>query len=282
MIPFILKTPATKIFLYEHYVKGVAYIEYYPHFMMFMKVLFFFIYSLIPFVLTRKYSKMVREFYSTIDNVKIVKMYVISIAYLLSSVVLIHIFYGYLTGPSFIRPDIPYFFYYFLVLPVILTAVFAITDRNFLKCEISTVSLLSDDGEEETENEDENAEKPQKYAKNKMPDEMADAAAKQLIEIMKEKKPFIDSNLTLVDLAKMIHIRPYHLSQLINSRFDENFYVFVNSARIKYAAELLKDPAHKEKSILEIAYEAGFNSKSAFNTYFRNIMGETPSNFRKK
>jgi len=99
---------------------------------------------------------------------------------------------------------------------------------------------------------------------------------------MAEKNPFTDSNLTLVDLAEMIHIRPYHLSQLINSRTGDNFYVFINSARIKYAAGLFKDPEYNEKSILEIAYMSGFNSKSAFNTYFKNILGETPSNFRKR
>ncbi|MCK5809043.1 AraC family transcriptional regulator, partial [bacterium] len=60
----------------------------------------------------------------------------------------------------------------------------------------------------------------------------------------------------------------------------ENFYVYINTARIKYAVELMKNKANHKKSILEIAYESGFNSKSAFNTYFKNIIGATPHKFR--
>jgi len=280
MIPFMMKTPATKIFLYEHYVKGVAYIEYYPHFMMFMKVFFFSVYSIIPLALTYIYKKRVMGFYSTIDNGKIIKLYIVSWAYILSSIYLIYIFYGYLTGPSFLRPDIPYSFIYPMAGLIFSTAFFALTDPDFLKCSISVSTLIFDaETGEDAENTDKSTEK---YQKNKIPDELAQKAFELLKEIMAEKTPFTDSNLTLVDLAEMIHIRPYHLSQLINSRTGDNFYVFINSARIKYAAELLKDPSHKEKSILEIIYMSGFNSKSAFNTYFKNIMGETPSNFRKK
>jgi YesN/AraC family two-component response regulator len=160
----------------------------------------------------------------------------------------------------------------------------AITDLSFLRPSLSIHDLIFEDEPAEKTGSEEKTEvsTAEKYQKNKMPDELAQKAFELLKEVMAEKNPFTDSNLTLVDLAEMIHIRPYHLSQLINSRTGDNFYVFINSARIKYAAELLKDPVHKEKSILEIIYMSGFNSKSAFNTYFKNIMGETPSNFRKK
>jgi AraC-like DNA-binding protein len=77
-------------------------------------------------------------------------------------------------------------------------------------------------------------------------------------------------------------MKPHHLSQILNGIIGENFYVYINSARIKYAVDLMKDNDNKDKSILEIAYQSGFNSKSAFNTYFKNIMGQTPSKFRKK
>jgi AraC-like DNA-binding protein len=85
-----------------------------------------------------------------------------------------------------------------------------------------------------------------------------------------------------VNLAEMVHIKPHHLSQILNGIIGENFYVYINTARTNYAAELMQEDRSKNKSILEIAYESGFNSKSAFNTYFKNIMGETPSRFRRK
>jgi AraC-like DNA-binding protein len=284
MTPFIFKTPATKIFLYEHYVKGVAYIEYYPHAMMFLTVIFFLMYSVLPLALTYKYKKTVMGFYSTIDTRKILKLYLFSALYIICAIYLTFVFHGYLTGPSFIRPDIPFHFLYFLAAIIFPFTFMAITDLSFLRPSLSIHDLIFEDEPAEKTDSEEKTEvsTAEKYQKNKMPDELAQKAFELLKEVMAEKNPFTDSNLTLVDLAEMIHIRPYHLSQLINSRTGDNFYVFINSARIKYAAELLKDPVHKEKSILEIIYMSGFNSKSAFNTYFKNIMGETPSNFRKK
>jgi AraC-like DNA-binding protein len=59
------------------------------------------------------------------------------------------------------------------------------------------------------------------------------------------------------------------------------FQEFLNSYRIKAAESMLLDPAAGDRSILEIAYEAGFNSKSAFNAAFRRHRGMTPSDFRK-
>jgi len=276
MIPFFIKTGATKIFLYEHYVKGVAYLEFYPHFMLFSKMFFFTLYSLSPVFLVAKYRKSVTSFYSTIDREKMLKLFALSIYCIALSLYLIYKFYWYITGPSFIRPDIPYSFLYYFGAFLIMTAFFALTDTSFFKCSISTEHLLFEK-EQNAQNDDDD----EKYKKNKLPDDIAESGLKLLKKVMAEEKPFTDSNLTLPDLAKIIHLKPYHLSQLINSRIGENFYVFINSARIKYAAELLKNPEHKEKSILEIAYMSGFNSKSAFNTYFKTIMGKTPSNFKR-
>jgi AraC-like DNA-binding protein len=279
MIPFFLKTGATKIFLYEHYVKGIAYLEFFPHFMLFAKMFFFAVYSIVPILLVMKYKKTVTSFYSTIDTGKILKLYALSIYAIGLSLYLGYKFYWYITGPSFVRPDIPYHFLYYLGGFLLVMAFLTIHDTSFLKCTISTPDLIFDIDDDDKGEVDGNDEK---YRKNKLPDDIAKNSLKLLEKVMAEEKPFTDSNLTLPDLAKMVHLKPYHLSQLINSRIGENFYVFINSARIKYAAELLKDPEHKEKSILEIAYMSGFNSKSAFNTYFKNITGKTPSNFKNK
>lgn len=284
IVPFAVKSGATKIFLYEHYVKGVAYIEYLPHFMMFMKVLFFSIYTLAPIVLILKHRRAMMEFYSTIDTVKIFKLFIVAVLYVLSAVFLIYLFIGYLTGPAFLRPDIPVYFVYMLGIPIFLLVFFGMTDEDFFECQSSTADLIDDETEE---NDPEDAVKDDneddgKYQKNKIPEELAANGLKMLKEVMDEKKPFTDSNLTLVNLAKMVHIKPHHLSQILNGIIGENFYVYINTARIKYASELMKDESGRDKSILEIAYESGFNSKSAFNTYFKNIMGQTPSRFRKK
>lgn len=283
MMPFFLKTGATKIFLYEHYVKSVAYVEFFPHLMMFLKVILFMIYAIMPMMFVLKFKKIVVSFYSTVDTVKLLKQQIIAVSYFICSLLLVYYLSGYIQGPDFIRPDIPQTFFYPLAGVFFMTAFFSLSDPDFLKCTVSTADLKF---EKETIGEPENTGNSEnddpKYRKNRMPEDMAQRSLDDLKELMIEKKPFTDSSLTLVDLAGMLHIRPYHLSQLINSRLGENFYVLINTARVKYAADLMKDPANSNKSILEIAYLSGFNSKSAFNAYFKEIFNETPGKFRKK
>lgn len=279
IIHFIVKRGATKIFLYEHYVNGVVYIEYFPHFMMFMKVFFFALYSLAPLVLVFKYRRVVMEFYSTVDTVRISQLLAVALLYIASALFLIYLFVGYFTGPSFLRPDIPGSFVYVLGIPLFIMMFFGLINERFFECQISTADLIDDEVDEKILKEHSQEEK---YKKNKIPDEIADRGLQLLTDVMKEKMPFKDSNLTLVTLAKMVHMKPHHLSQILNGMIGENFYVYINTARIKYAAELMKEKSNQEKSILEIAYESGFNSKSAFNTYFKRIIGETPRNFRNK
>ena len=281
LTPFFLKTGATKIFLYEHYVKGVAYIDFFPHLMMFIKVFLFIIYAVMPLMFVIKFKRTVVAFYSTVDTVKLVRQQIIAVSYFLCSFILVYYLFVYFTGPDFIRPDIPGTFFYPLAAVFFMTAFFSLSDPLFLKCTISTADLKFDkETGEDIENNEENSDP--KYKKNKIPDDLAQRSLTDLKELMAEKKPFTDSSLTHIDLAGMLHIKPYHLSQLINSRLGENFYVFINTARVKYAADLMKDAANSNKSILEIAYLSGFNSKSAFNTYFKEIFNETPGKFRKK
>jgi AraC-like DNA-binding protein len=245
-----------------------------------MKVLFFSIYALAPIVLILKYRKSMMEFYSTIDDAKILKLFAVAVQYVFSAIFLIYIFFGYLNGPAFLRPDIPVYFVFILGIPIFLMVFFGLTDENFFKCTVSTADLLGKDVEPVEEEKDGSEE--EKYQKNKIPDELVQRGMELLKDVMETDKPFTDSNLTLINLAQMIHMKPHHLSQILNGIIGENFYVYINSARIKYAVDLMKDNDNKDKSILEIAYQSGFNSKSAFNTYFKNIMGQTPSKFRKK
>lgn len=96
---------------------------------------------------------------------------------------------------------------------------------------------------------------------------------------MLAEKSFLNPSLTLNELATQLGWHPRYLSQLINDSLGQNFYDFVNRHRIEFAKQLLK----KEKfNVLEIIYEAGFNSKSVFNTVFKKNTGLTPTQFRKQ
>jgi AraC-like DNA-binding protein len=96
---------------------------------------------------------------------------------------------------------------------------------------------------------------------------------KSLIKLMEKEKPHLDPNMTLQKLSKRIGISKEELSRIINQELFINFNQFLNKYRIKEAKEKLKDTKENQYVILKIAYDVGFNSKSAFNTAFKKNTG---------
>ncbi len=118
-----------------------------------------------------------------------------------------------------------------------------------------------------------------KYAKTRLDPALAEEYRARLISYMETDRSYRDPLLTLPQLAKQLGIAPHPLSQVINGLLGMNFYTFVNRHRIEYAKKLLAEGAD---NILAVAYESGFNAKSAFNTHFRTYTGMTPSAFRRR
>lgn len=119
------------------------------------------------------------------------------------------------------------------------------------------------------------------YRKSGLKNEQADALQVQLERIMKEEKPFLDHKLTLKSLAEHLDIHPNYLSQLINERFQRNFYDFINTARVEEFKKLVQQPESQNYTLLALAIECGFSSKSSFNKFFKKSTGKTPSEFIK-
>lgn len=103
----------------------------------------------------------------------------------------------------------------------------------------------------------------------------------RLKNYMVEKKPFLNSSLTIQEVSGEIGIPVRELSLLINHQLGQHFYDFVNTYRIENAMNMLKDETKNKVTILEILYEVGFNSKSSFNTAFKKHTGTTPTLYRK-
>ncbi|HEX8576281.1 MAG TPA: helix-turn-helix domain-containing protein [Flavobacterium sp.] len=101
-----------------------------------------------------------------------------------------------------------------------------------------------------------------------------------LLRIMENEKPFLDCELTLAKLGNIMDISLHQLSYLINTGFNENFYQFINRYRIEEAKKLILDENTNYLSFQEIAFEVGFNSKSAFNVTFKKSIGQTPSEYK--
>ncbi|MGV0833136.1 helix-turn-helix domain-containing protein [Empedobacter brevis] len=103
-----------------------------------------------------------------------------------------------------------------------------------------------------------------------------------LKDFMVKNEPYLDSSLTIQDLAEQVEMPVKDLSTLINLYMDKHFFDFVNEYRIEKAMQILKDASQKELTVLEILYQVGFNSKSSFNTSFKKYTGKTPTDFRKE
>ena len=103
----------------------------------------------------------------------------------------------------------------------------------------------------------------------------------KLILFMENNKPYLKSDLRILELADSLSIPHYQLSQLINDEFAVNFYDFINQYRVEEAKKLLIEDIRNLK-ILAIAYEVGFNSKATFNRVFKKSTKLTPSQFKEK
>lgn len=125
-----------------------------------------------------------------------------------------------------------------------------------------------------------NKEPEVKYASTPMEGEELQKCCELVGQYMIKEKPYLDSDLTLPKLAERLNVSTHHLSQVINEVHDKNFFNFINKYRIEEVKRKIQDPKYQNYTLLGIAYESGFNSKSAFNRAFRNITGTTPSKYR--
>lgn len=98
----------------------------------------------------------------------------------------------------------------------------------------------------------------------------------KLLSYFKEDEPFLNPQLNLQFVAQVLELNNNKVSFLINQAFDVNFNDFVNSYRLKHFKLIALDSNNSHLTILGLAYDSGFNSKTVFNTYFKKIEGVTP------
>lgn len=98
---------------------------------------------------------------------------------------------------------------------------------------------------------------------------------------MTTEKPYLNHLLTLDNLAGQLNLPPRTLSQNINRHFKQNFFEYINSYRIEESKRLLSLEENSKATMLDIMDKAGFNSKATFNTFFKKIVGLTPTQFKK-
>ncbi len=101
-------------------------------------------------------------------------------------------------------------------------------------------------------------------------------------KLLTDDELYKNADLTLSTFSKALKVSPQKISMAVNSRSGANFNGFVNQYRIRHAKALLDDSNYSELTIAAIAYEAGFNSLTSFNTAFKKQTHKTPSAYRKE
>jgi AraC-like DNA-binding protein len=104
----------------------------------------------------------------------------------------------------------------------------------------------------------------------------------QLEQLMQTEKVYLDNELSLPGLAKEMQLSTHDLSYLLNDVIGISFFQFVNAYRVQEAKQLMLSEKYRHLNLLGIAYSAGFNSKTTFNTAFKKETGLSPSEFMKK
>jgi len=98
---------------------------------------------------------------------------------------------------------------------------------------------------------------------------------------LEKDRPYLDMDLTFDQLSEETGIGKHHLSYVLNQHLNTNFYQLINYRRVDYFLEHIHEIETEGKSILELAFESGFNSKSTFNKYFKLHTGTSPSDYIK-
>jgi AraC-like DNA-binding protein len=121
-----------------------------------------------------------------------------------------------------------------------------------------------------------------KYQSSNLTENASLSIKKNMERLLKEEMVFKENELRLADLAAYLDVSYHQLSQVINEHYGVNFFELMNKYRVAYVKDLLANPTYDHYTIIQIAYEAGFNNKASFNRYFKKEIGITPSAYRIK
>ncbi|MBA4317626.1 MAG: hypothetical protein C0412_04420 [Flavobacterium sp.] len=120
-----------------------------------------------------------------------------------------------------------------------------------------------------------------KYEKSSLGDDDIENIKNNLLLLMNNKKLYLNSEITLTQLAGELNVTNHNLSETINKAFNKNFYDFINTYRVEEFKTRIKNPEYSNYSLLAVAFDSGFSSKSSFNTIFKKYTNQTPSEYKR-
>jgi YesN/AraC family two-component response regulator len=142
----------------------------------------------------------------------------------------------------------------------------------------SSINITPKKTDESNRTEADLAGTPRKYQRSALSREQSERIADKINAVMRQDKLYLDANLSLQKLASHVTISPNYISQTLNEKLSTNFFDFVNQLRIEAAKPKI---IANQDTVLNIAFEVGFNARSSFYKAFKQETGKTPSEFRK-
>ena len=120
-----------------------------------------------------------------------------------------------------------------------------------------------------------------KYKKSSLTEEKAGEYLKRITALLESERLYLQPDLTIQEISDKLDVPKHYLTESLNTYMGKNFYTLINEYRIREFKALAAEEKNKHLTLLALAYDSGFNSKSAFNLVFKKQTGETPSQFLK-
>src|SRR5690606_37006107 len=225
-------------------------------------------YTVSAYLKIQKHQKDIELFSSNTEFIDLKWIKYIIYSFITSSVLII-IYSAFTTGDG-LNLYINLFF---------LVVVYLVTFYSIRQKEIYPGGLDIEKTIEPLDNSENNNDTP----KNKLlSDDELDKLKAELIQLMDHEKPYLDSELNLVKLSEKLQLSSHQHSYVINNDYNEKLLQNINNYIVQNAEELLTNPMWDHLNILAIGFASGFNSKTSFNTTFKKITSNTPTEYRKK
>lgn len=266
LLPFFLKSGEAKIQILNYFTanltRGIDNYAMYHSLMQLAIAIISIQFSVRSLNQVKAYQKSILNNFSEIEKIKLNWLKVIIYSFLVVFTVFTLVFI--LTYRD-LYPDFDYEVYFYLALFVL---IYFLSYKSFQQ-----IPFNSSIGEEKKSTENLKAPSNSQLQKE---------LAKRLIDYMDKERPYLNGQLTASELAAALQMNRHQLSLVLNEHLGQSFYDFINTYRIKAFKEHLQNPQNAHLTLLGLAFESGFNSKTAFNSVFKKLEGMTPREFKKQ
>jgi len=234
------------------------------------------VYAVWSLIKLRKHEKNIANNFSYTEQISLkwLKYVIGGLGFLSIVVIVANILGGFSFLPKGLHENIIYY-----------SATVAVFFLGYFGIKQQAIYDAASNGEDKNDQEEPNkvaTRRIERYKHSGLKEDQAREYLKKLQDYIENEKPYLNGKLSLKEVAEELDISVNHLSQVINEKLGKSFFDFINEFRIEEVKSRLINPKSKQFTILTIAYDSGFNSKSSFNNIFKKYTGLTPSQYLKR